>query len=370
MRPFALDRGKSKEMIDIRPGTDADKPQILARIEEVFGARPAQQSERLWDWQWHRDPRLATPGYRGVVAEWQGQIIGNLSTIPAGLHVGSEPVQAWWCVDMLVHWGLTRRALREQKRAKSPGTIDLSRGLSAALLDHPAAGPIQLAKHISDPMMTILQRIPFEAQPDTWSLHRRISMRSPLGRALGARLGDLVGVVADLAVPRIPRPALPIKTHTGPFDARFDHLWESVKGSYPAICRRDAAVLDWRYRQHPDNDYSVLILDSAEGLRGYCVIKVFDRDRRRRGKIVDLLAAPADTAALQALLAGALGALRRQRVERVELFACGPGLGRILADLGFTPRLTKTQRPRPLMVRHLPESARGLYATQGDGDGG
>ena len=68
--------------------------------------------------------------------------------------------------------------------------------------------------------------------------------------------------------------------------------------------------------------------------------------------------------------AGALGALRRQRVERVEIFVCGPGLGRILADLGFTPRLTKTQRPRPLMVRHLPESARGLYVTQGDGDGG
>ena len=370
MRPYALDRSKSKEMIDIRPGTDADKPQVLARIEEVFGAQPAQQAERLWDWQWNRDPRLTMPGYRGVVAEWRGQIIGNLSTIPAGLHIGGEPFQAWWFVDVFVHWGLTRRALRDYKRAKSPGATDLSRGLAAALFDHPAAGPIQLGKHIADPMMAILERIRFEAQPDTGSLHRRVSVRSPLGRALGTGVGDLVGAVADLALPRIPRPVLPVETHAGPFDARFDHLWESVKASYPAICRRDATVLDWRYRQHPDNDYSVLTLDSADGLRGYCVIKVFDRDRRRRGKIVDLLAAPADTEALQALLAGALGALRRQRVERAEIFACGPGLGRILADLGFTPRLTKTQRPRPLMVRHLPESARGLYVTQGDGDGG
>ena len=57
-------------MIEIRPGSDADRPQILARIEEVFGAEPARRAERLWVWQWQQDPRLATPGYRGIVAEW------------------------------------------------------------------------------------------------------------------------------------------------------------------------------------------------------------------------------------------------------------------------------------------------------------
>ncbi len=357
-------------MIDIRPGTDADKPQILQRMEEIFGAEPARLSERLWDWRWNQDPRLPSPGYRGLVADWNGRLIGNLGTIPAGLHVAGEPVRAWWFVDLWVHWGLTRRALREARRDLAPGGPDLSRGIAAALFDHPEAGPIQLGKHISDPMMSISLRVGFEPQPDTGSMHRRVSTRHALARALGGPLGDLSGAIADLALPRIPRPTLAVERHDGPFDSRFDALWDGVRAAYPAICRRDSAVLQWRYRHHPDRDYQVLILGSAEALRGYCVFKVFERGRRRWGKIVDLLTAPGDDSAGRSLLAGALHALRRARVERVECFYCGAEQGRTLAGLGFTRRLTKTQRPQPLMARNLPERTGGLYVTQGDGDGG
>lgn len=357
-------------MITVRPGTDGDKPQILARIADVFGEDPARHSERLWDWQWHHDPRLPAPGYRGVVAEWQGQIIGNLSTIPAELYVHGESLLAWWTVDALVHWGLTRRALREHKRATPAEGPDLSRGIAAALFDHPAAGPVQLAKHISDPMMVILERLGFAPQLNSGSRHRRVSTRHSIGRVLGTTVGDWVGVVADLALPRIPRSEQPIETLGGAFDDRFDQLWEKVRAHGVAVSRRDRAVLEWRYHQHPDDDYLTLILESNRGLRGYCVVKVFDRAGRRRGKIVDLLTTPGDSEALSALLAGALRELRRERVERVECFCVGAGMEDSLANLGFSPRLTKSRRPQPLMSRHLPETAVDLYATQGDGDGG
>lgn len=357
-------------MIEIRPGTDADRPQILARMEEVFGAGPARRAEHLWDWQWHQDPRLPSPGYRGVVADWDGRLIGVLSTIPAGLHIRGEPVQAWWFVDVLVHWGLTRQALREHRRSAAQGSADLSQGIAAAFFDHPAAGPIQLGKHIADSMMTIAERVGFVPQPETGTLHRRVSTRHSLARILGRPLGDLFGAVADLALGPIPRPRLPVRLHEGPCDARFDNLWETLKGAYPAICRRDSALLDWRYHRHPDGDYRMLTLDSAEGLRGYGVIKVLERDGRRRGKIVDLLTAPQDQEAQQTLVAAALRELRRERVERVECFYVGAMLERTLSRLGFTPRLSKTQRPQPLMTRRLPAEASGIYVTQGDGDGG
>jgi hypothetical protein len=357
-------------MIEIRPGTDADRPQILERMEEVFGAEPARRAEHLWDWQWHQDPRLPSPGYRGVVADWDGRIIGVLSTIPAGLHIGGKPVRAWWFVDVLVHWGLTRQALREHRRASAHGSVDLSQGIAAALFDHPAAGPIQLGKHIADSMMTIGHRLGFAYLPDTGSLQRRVSTRYPLGRVLGTTLGGLVGAVADLALPPIPRPPLPVRVRDDPFDAGFDRLWESVKTAYPAICRRDSTLLDWRYRRHPDGDYHILALDSDEGLRGYGVIKVFERNGRRRAKLVDLLTAPQDREAQQALLAAALRELRRQRVERVECFCSDPGLAAVLKGAGFSPRVSKTQRPQPLMTRRLPPEASGIYVTQGDGDGG
>jgi len=357
-------------VIEIRPGTEADRPQILARMEEVFGAEPARRAEHLWDWQWQQDPRLPSPGYRGVVADWDGRLIGVLSTIPAGLHIGGEPVQAWWFVDVLVHWGLSRQALRAHRRAAAQGSADLSQGIAAALFNHPAAGPIQLGKHIADAMMTIAHRLGFAYLPDTGSLQRRVSVRYPLGRLLGTRLGDLTGAVADLALPSIPRPPLPVRLHEGPFDDRFDSLWESVRPRYPAICRRDSALLDWRYRRHPDQDYRILIVESGQSIRGYCVTKVFERGGRRRGKIVDLLAAPGDTEAQRGLLAGALWDLRRQGAERAECFYTGARQREVLAGLEFKARLSKSRRPQPLMLRGLPGSVPELYVTQGDGDGG
>ena len=116
------------------------------------------------------------------------------------LHVAGEPVQAWWFVDMLVHWGLMRKALREHRRAPGHASSDLSKGIAAALFDHPTAGPIQMGKHISDSMMTIGERLGFLVQPETGVLHRRVSTRHRLGRILGPSLGSLLGGVVDLAL--------------------------------------------------------------------------------------------------------------------------------------------------------------------------
>lgn len=356
-------------MIEIRPGTDADRPEIVARIEEVFGSEPAARTDRLWDWQWHQDPRLPTPGYQGIVAEWRGQIIGNLATIPAGLHIAGEPVTAHWFVDVLVHWGLLRQALRERRAASAAGP-DLSRGLAAALFDHPNAGPIQLGKHIADPMMVICERVGFTPIAGSGSWHRRVSLKHTLGRAIGQPLGALIGTLADLGLPRGPKPRLPVAVLPGAFDTRFDRLWEEVRPLYPAICRRDAQTLNWRYRQHPAGHYQILTAGDRDRLRGYAVLLTYTKERRRRAKIVDLLTAPGDAEAIRSLLAAALCALRTWRAERVEVFACGDGRAAVLSALGFSPRLTKSERPQPLIARALPVAAAGIYVTQGDGDGG
>ncbi len=357
-------------MIDIRPATDADRPQVIARLAEVFGPAPAARVDRLWDWQWHQDPRLPAPGYRGIVADWRGEVIGTMGTIPAGLHVRGRPVTAWWCVDCLVNPALTRQALAEQRASGAPAPDHLARGIGAALLDHPAAGPIQLVKHISDSGMKLLERTRFSAVEDSSTLHRRVSLRHTLGRALGRVLGDGLGYILDLAMPLGAGPGLPLEPLAGDFDARFDRLWEEVRGLYPAIGRRDAATLNWRYRRHPEGGYEVLTTGEGTRLRGYLVMQVYDRGRRRWAKIVDLVAQPRDAGARRTLLTGALQRLRGQRAERVETFACGAGLAGELAAIGFKPRLGRSGGAQPLMVRALPPAAAGIFATQGDGDGG
>lgn len=323
---------KADPDILIRRATDADKPGILAALETVFGSATALQAERSWDWQWRLDPRLQTPGYQGVVAECQGRIVGNTATIPAGLAIAGTQVSAWWLINGLVL------------------TDFRGRGLAKGLLDHPAAGEIQLAKHISEPMRAVCQRIGFDALPATGTRHRRVSTRHRLGQILGRALGDLTGTLIDPLLGPAPRPELPVSIHEGDFDARFATLWEAARAAYPAICRRDPALLRWRYHQHPDADARVLTLDDAAGLRGYCVIRVFERPgrpRRRRGMILDLLTAPADAPAQRSLLAAALAELRRERVERVTCFHAGAGSGARLAELGFTPMAPGPAPPNP-----------------------
>ncbi|MBM3887703.1 MAG: GNAT family N-acetyltransferase [Verrucomicrobia bacterium] len=355
-------------MIEIRPATDSDKNQILERMAEVYNPAEAERAKRRWDWQWRDDPRLEKPGYQGVVAEWRGRIIANMSCLPAGLYINGQPVKAQWGVDALVHWGMTRQAIREQRRSGSAKAPDLSEGIAAAFLNHPAFGPGQFGKNFSDSMRTIAVRIGCKPKPGSGVWMRRVSYRHRLQRTLGRPLGALVAAGADLAIGRMPRPTLPVAVFDGDFDARFDRLWERARTEYPAITRRDAALLNWRYRRHPDISYRVLILERGVELRGYVIFSTFFHRDRFRGKIVDLLTALDDSEAADALLAGALRQLRTLGVERAESFASGPEEAAAFARHGFEPRLNKDGKELPMLTRFLPDIR--IYATEGDGDGG
>ncbi|MGB5733805.1 MAG: hypothetical protein WBM40_05115 [Thiohalocapsa sp.] len=356
-------------MIAIRAALDSDRPQVLTRIREVFGAGPAVEAERLWQWQWHQDPRLPRPGYRAVVAEWEGNILGNLALVPAGLFVDGRPIVAHWCVSALVHWGSVRQALRAAKRAGEATGLE-GRGVAEALFDAPLADGVQLGKHISSTMRAVSSRIGFVEVANSGSLHRRVSLRRRLSRGIGAAPARLVAPVANLTLPRLPpvRLAGGVDPLEGPFDARFDQLWERLRGRFPAVTLRDQSTLQWRYRQHPLFNYRVLTLTDGPALRGYLIYSQFERDRRLRGKIVDLFADPVDDEAMLALLAAALRAMKRDAVERVEAFASTAYLNVALQRAGFDERLSKAGRMQPMVIRRL--ALASVHVGQGDGDGG
>ena len=354
-------------MFEIRAGRESDKAEILELIKDVFGADQALRAERRWHWQWQEDPRLDRPGYQGVVAEWDGRVIGTLSSIPCGLYLAGQPVAASWFTDSVVHWGRLRRALREQKRRGEPAGPDLSGGIAAALMNHPAAGDIQLGKHITGPMVAIGSKIGFTPLKDMGSWARLISFRQPLESMLGKYAGMLLASVADLFITKIPKPSLAVTPLEGDFDPRFDELWASAKREYPAITRRDRATLDWRYRRHPDTAYTVLTVEDKGVLSGYLVYSIFFRHGQRRAIIVDALAQYGNTLALGSLIAAALRQMRLGGVHKVECYSGGSMLTSELKRAGFAPRIKKG-KDHPTMVRGLPDV--DLYITRGDGDGG
>ncbi len=355
-------------MIQVRPASDGDRKEILARMEEVSGTPKRQRIERRWDWQWQQDPRLEVPGYQGVVVEWRDSIIGSLSCVPAGLHIAGAPVAASWIVDIFVHTGLTRQALRDVKRGGGGLGPELAKGVAAAMLDHPAAGSIQLGKHIADRMMAVGLTIGFVQSASTLNYTRRVSVVRPLQKSLGKGLGLLLGSAADLAVSRFRRPPLELEPFQGDFDARFDRLWARARDQYPAITLRDAQTLNWRYRRHPDTTYEVLILRRDGEIRGYAVFMLYERRGRSLARIVDLLTDKDDREAADALVAGVLERARSEKAERLDWFACAWTARPTLGRYGFAPKLTKAKSLQPLMSRGLPDVE--LYVTRGDGDGG
>jgi hypothetical protein len=355
-------------MISIRAANDDDAGRLIGFFEQSAGAETARRMERRWHWQWHLDPRLDAPGYRGVIAEWEGAIVGSVSCIPAGLHLHGSPTPAVWLADVRIDWATARRALRAVRASGGGRDPGLSQGIAAAMFDHSAAAPAQLGKHIAEPMMAICRRIGFVDAPDAGNYMRRTSYAWPLRKALGAVPGRLLGALADTLALRLPRPSLAVQPFDGAFDGRFDRLWERAQSEHPAITRRDAALLNWRYRQHPDTRYRALTIDDGADVRGYLVYKVFERKGRRLAWIVDLLTGQGDGEAARSLVATALRECQREAVERTDFFATGADLVALLAAAGFAPRLTAAKKPQPLLVRHLPVVP--FHVTSGDGDVG
>lgn len=356
-------------MVEIRAGSEADKPRILQLIRGVFGAGEAERAERRWLWQWHEDPRLSEPGFHGVVAEWNGQIIACVSSVPAGLFLHGKPVDAFWFVDGLVNWGGVRRVLRAQKGADSASQAspDLSKGLYAAMLNHPAAGGIQMGKHLTDRAAVVCYKIGSSVQPGTGSWSRLISFRQPLERWIGKPMAIVLGGLADLAIPGIPKNTLPVEVLEGNFDQRFDELWNQAKDEYPAITRRDMSMLNWRYRRHPDTAYTVLTVAQDGVIMGYLVYSCFYRHQQYRAQIVDLLVRPRDYPVLDDLLSAAMRRMRHEGIHRVECYAGNAQVTAALKGNRFKERL-HNGKPQTTLVRGLP--AVELYITRGDGDGG
>lgn len=353
--------------IQVRSATEHDKQALLAFMASSAGAEKAATLARRWDWQWHRDPRLERTGYQGVVAVWDDKIIANLSCLPAALYLHGEPVDACWLADARVHWGWSRQALKAAARAGWPKQRLFPRGLMATLVDYPATGQRQLGKHVAEAMMDVLYRCGFVDVADAGNRMRRVSLRTPLQKWLGSGAGALVGRLVDLAIALPRRATLPVTRLEGAFDARFDQLWQQARRRYPAITRRDAAVLNWHYREHPDTPYQTLVIAEGRMIRGYLVFKVWERRGRWVARLVDLLVLPGDREAMVALVSAALHELRAQAAERLDWFVSGGDATRLAGALGFAPRHTRGGREQALLVRGLEMPA---YVTSGDGDGG
>jgi hypothetical protein len=129
------------------------------------------------------------------------------------------------------------------------------------------------------------------------------------------------------------------------FDSRFDAFSNSRNGLELSVLR-DAAYLQWRYREHPTREYDALVCEENGEVCGYCVLSVEATESRlARGYIVDLQVLPGSEPAAALLGHHALKELRSRgaRVAISWLRPSGPEREG-LASLGFSTRYESIRR--------------------------
>ena len=136
--------------------------------------------------------------------------------------------------------------------------------------------------------------VPLLARPV--NVHRLVAKRLPLPGA-----GAIAGLFSRPFTKDLPA-ALPVAkgieiTRIDRFDARFDALWQRVRGRQRVMAVRDATYLNWRYRDIPLRRYECFAASEGDELGGYIVLRLDQIAGLDAGLVVDFVAANADAGA-------------------------------------------------------------------------
>lgn len=111
-----------------------------------------------------------------------------------------------------------------------------------------------------------------------------------------------------------------------PFDERFDKLWQTAATNFSVATERGSEYLNWRFGRDPQLQYRTLAVQDSDGrLRGSVTYLFPDPEEELAlATIVDLL--PADSEALDAVLAALCQRLRREGAVGVQTLYFGSTL--------------------------------------------
>lgn len=347
-------------------GADARpfKPQFEAISRDCFNAAVAARRVAVWDWL------FATPATAGghdafvlVARRGDGEAVGALMMIPDIVQAGDEDWVAHHACSLMVRPG-----------RRGPG-LALVRSLYANTV-RSLGTPLDMRNQRAYERYA---RITATRQMRHFRLLRpgRIAVRR---KGLGAALAALAGAVdavwgAGVALGRAlrhPGQGLAFE-EVASFGAEFDELWQRARHGYPFILRRDAAYLNWRYRDFPFDEYRSVLLRREGEPAGYVVTRLDERNGRRELQISDIFCARDDRTALRALLYRAEARALEARAELITLeLTRGVWARRHLRGAGYL-----MSRPASALLMHseVPDEQAFLetvvedaYYTRGDSD--
>ena len=332
-----------------------DRPEVDALFRRVFGAARADASARRWHWQYFCNPNAREPQI--WIARDAGSIVGQYATMPVRLAVGDKEVDASWGMDVMVAPERQRQGLGEKLFQTWDRHTGASLGMGLSVSSH------RLFRKLKWPDMGA---VPCLVKP----LTPRALRRPRWPRAANVAM-SLLGSIA-VPVLRERGPVDPDVRKIEHFDARFTDLWQRVAPRFAFAVRRDAEYLEWKYVDPPHLDYSIVALDRGGRIDGYAVVRHADEARARVTSLVDFLADPEDTLAVEALLRSVERDARHARSDKIRTFVMNAAFRRALGKRGYfrvasTVQLVAKINAVPVEPAFYLDSSR-WHVTFGDSD--
>jgi hypothetical protein len=188
----------------------------------------------------------------------------------------------------------------------------------------------------------------------------------PSGAGAG-RVGNRAGGRADAPAAESGRTGR-FSPAEGPFDQRFERLWEGARDRLGITIERSPEYLRWRFQDNPHGRYLVQTCGpDGEPLSGYMIAALKQEGRLAIGYIVDLLSSEPDAGIFDDLLAGTLQQLNAAGADMVVFFL-NPDhpLSAPLLTVLERRRFHRRSRPKPFSVKVFPEERRAGLEDCGD----
>lgn len=286
--------------LEIRQARLQDYPAIAAFIVEAYGALAPYKGQDRWHWQFVDNPFGLRPDNR--VPVWIAldgtRVVGQIAVQPTEIKVVDQVKPAGWIVDVMVlpscrGGGIGQRlyaAIAEEVAilitlTMAPATRRIAEHLNAITL--PAVYQFSRWRRLNGQLVRRYLAMRTEHRP-RW--HGLVELGGHAG------FGDLFSVLVNpLLSARDSRSQAAKRgqiqlVEVAEFGADTDNLWRSIQDKYAIVVPRDAAFLNWRFRDCPQMSYRRFVARNDGRTVGYVVLRRAETVELPQGIIVDMVA--------------------------------------------------------------------------------
>ncbi|MDX2253590.1 MAG: GNAT family N-acetyltransferase [Nitrospira sp.] len=251
--------------VTVRPADcESDRSIIIAMLR----ALTPHSDERRFDWLYRQNPHGPA---RAWIAEDEGHAIGMAAAFPRRLLVRGDVREVWVLGDFYID---------SQYRSLGPA-IQLQRAvLDAVQRATMLAGYYDFP---SRPMAAVYKRIGIRDEGTLIRMAKPLRADRVVSALCGPMLSKIVSPLVNVGLAvgvhvNGTDPAFSVQSHTGRFGSEFDRLVQEAGAAYLACIERSADYLNWRYADHPSEQYECLVARQSGRLCGYVIFSCAARD--------------------------------------------------------------------------------------------